>query len=439
MKEEFLHYVWKYRLYNSDELTDTQGNRIEVLAPGEYNRDSGPDFFNARLRIGDTIWAGNIEIHIKSSDWFRHGHHNDPVYNNVILHVVAEEDTPAITQSGHTLPGVLLQISTGVYDKYLEYSNNPMVIACQADINQLDQSFISHWLNYLVVERLQEKTGAIGDILTETGHDWEETMYRLMARYFGARVNTDNFERLARLLPLRLIRKHADNRLQVEALLYGMAGMLGGDLFRDAVGEPYFSALSREFRVLSRKYSLVPMHGWLWKFHRLRPAGFPTIRLSQLAALMSRGRPLFSEITEIKPVDRLMELLDEPASDYWRTHYTFGIESVQRTGHQGEASINIVIINVVVPMLFVYGKHRDSNLHCERALDILEELKPEKNRITEEWERIGIRPSSALESQALNTLLNAYCRHRRCLECRLGQKLIGMGREPEKQSGTIFF
>jgi hypothetical protein len=324
-----------------------------------------------------------------------------------------------------------------VYEKYLEFTNNPLLIACQRDIDSVDSYFKSNWVTCLAMERLQEKAEAIEEVFRETGNDWEETMYRLLARYFGARVNTDNFERLARSLPLKLIRKHADNPVQVEALLFGMAGMLSGELFREAVKENYLSTLMREFRVLSKKYSLVPMHGWLWKFHRLRPAGFPTIRISQLAALLSRSTPLFSEITETKEITDLRKILDNPSSGYWSDHYSFGQPSGRRTGHAGEETLDVLIINVVVPMLFLYGKKRGTDEYCERAVDILERLKPEANRITREWRQIGVEARSALESQALTTLLNSYCRRRRCIDCRIGQRLIALGREPVGHSNTL--
>jgi hypothetical protein len=287
------------------------------------------------------------------------------------------------------------------------------------------------------MERLQEKAEAIEEIFRETGNDWEETFYRLLARYFGARVNTDNFERLARALPLKIIRKHADNLIQVEALLYGTAGMLSGELFRDAVEDSYLSDLIREYRVLSKKYSLVPMHGWLWKFHRLRPAGFPTIRISQLAALLSRRNPLFSEIAEAEAISDLRIILDNPSSVYWNDHYSFGKPSGRRSGHAGKETIDILIVNVVVPMLFLFGKKRGNDKHTARAVDILEMLKPESNRIIREWNQIGIVAKSALESQALTVLLNSYCRRRRCIECRIGQRLIALGREPEGHTNTL--
>lgn len=437
MKEEFLHYVWKYRLFDQAAFADTDGNSVEVVAPGEYNRDSGPDFFNARIRTAGALWAGNIEIHLNGSDWSKHGHQSDPAYNNVILHVVSRDDMPAVTASGIVLPVAVLNPLPEVYDKFLEFTNNPLLIACQKDLVRVDSYFKSHWITCLAMERLQEKAEAIGEIFRETGSDWEETFYRLLARYFGARVNTDNFERLARALPLKLIRKHADNPLQVEALLYGTAGMLSGELFREAVGESYLSDLMREYRVLSKKYSLVPMHGWLWKFHRLRPAGFPTIRISQLAALLSRSKPLFSEITEAGEISELRNILDNPSSEYWSDHYSFGKQSGKRTGRAGEETIDILIINVVVPMLFLYGKKRGNDDYCTRAVDLLEMLKPEANRVTREWKQIGVAAKSALESQALTTLLNSYCRRRRCIECRIGQRLIALGREPEGHTNTL--
>ncbi|MBE0676754.1 MAG: DUF2851 family protein [Bacteroidales bacterium] len=437
MKEEFLHFVWRYRLYDSGKLQDSEGNLVEVISPGEYNRDAGPDFLNARIRIGDTVWAGNAEIHINASDWFRHGHHNDHAYNNVVIHVVASNDRQAVTASGRSVPSLVPAIAEGVYEKYSEYVNNPMIIACQNDLPGLDKYYLSHWLNYLSIERLQSKSETIGITLRETNNDWEESLYRLVARYYGARVNTDNFEMLAKSLPLKLLHKHADNRLQVEALLFGMAGMLTGELFRDAVSDDYFRELMREFRVLRSKYSLVPMHGWLWKFHRLRPAGFPTVRLSQLAGLICRSRRLFSEVLEATSTEMLHSLLDNPASDYWNEHYSFGKKSGRRSGHAGEGTIDILIINVIIPMLFVHGTLRGPVSLCDRAVDFLGEIRAESNRITREWSSIGVSAASASDSQALNHLLNEYCRKRRCLECRAGQKLISRGFIPGEEHRTL--
>jgi hypothetical protein len=287
MKEEFLHYLWKYRLYNTDKLFDKDRNKIIVIHPGEYNHDAGPDFFNARILIGGTIWAGNVEIHTKSSHFDSHGHQNDPAFNNVILHIVAKNDKKVFNSNGEELLTIELAFDSSLYENYVTLVNNPYIIACQDEINKLDNIYISQWLNSLVIERIQSKSELILRIFSETGNDWEETFYRLLSRYFGFRVNTEPFEMLATALPFRIIRKHSDNRFQIEALLYGTAGMLEKGLFKEAIYDEYYRNLLKEFEILSAKYALRPIHGWLWKFSRLRPSNFPTVRISQLSAMFS--------------------------------------------------------------------------------------------------------------------------------------------------------
>lgn len=269
MKEEFLHYLWKYSLYCADSLFDNDGNKITVIHPGEYNRDSGPDFFNARICVGGTEWAGNVEIHTRASHFDTHGHNKDHAFDNVILHVVAENDKDVFDSNGEELLTVELGFDPVYFEKYQDLVNHPAVIACQNDIGLLDNFYIRHWLHSLLIERLQKKSDAIMKIFRETGNDWDETFYRILTRYFGFRVNTEPFEMLASALPFKIIRKHADNRFQVEALLYGTAGMLDEGLFRDAVADNYYKDLIKEYKILSAKYSLKPIHGWLWKFSRL--------------------------------------------------------------------------------------------------------------------------------------------------------------------------
>ncbi len=298
MKEEFLHYLWKYSLYHKESLIDKNGNKIIVIHPGEYNRDAGPDFFNSRIRIDGTEWAGNVEIHTRSSHFDNHGHNADPAFNNVILHLVAENDKEVFNSRGQEILTVELAFDDELYEKYSNLLNNPFVIACQGEISRLDKFYIRHWLNALLIERLEEKSESILKIFEETGNDWEETFYRLLSRYFGFRVNTEPFEMLASGLPFRIIRKHADNRFQLEALLFGTSGMLGEGLFKEALSDEYYLSLIREYKVLSSKYSLQPLHGWIWKFSRLRPVNFPTIRISQLAALLSVAGGLFSRTIE---------------------------------------------------------------------------------------------------------------------------------------------
>jgi len=435
MKEEFLHYLWKYKLYDTDKLFDNEGNKVVVLNPGEYNRDSGPDFFNTRLRIAGIEWAGNVEIHVKASDFDNHKHNTDPAYDNVILHVVTENDRTVFNSKGEELPAAELVYETEVYERYVRLVNNPYIIACQSDINELDKLYIRHWLGSLVIERIQEKSEQILKSLDTTGNDWEETFYRLLSRYFGFRVNTEPFEMLAAALPFRIIRKHSDDLFRIEALLFGTAGMLDEGLFREAVNDNYYLALIREYKILSAKYSLRPLHGWIWKFARLRPANFPTLRISQLASMLTVTGGLFSKTLEARDINTLRSIFEVTASEYWNDHFIFGKKSRGFQKSTGSQATDILLINAVIPVIFVFGKTRDANEICERAISFLEDIAPEENSITSEWETAGIKADSAYISQALIQLRNSYCRTRRCLDCRIGAKLISMGKtfKPEDE------
>ena len=429
MKEEFLHYLWKYGLFDHNKLCDNDGNMITVIHPGEYNRDSGPDFFNARISHAGTEWAGNVEIHTRSSHFDNHGHQNDSSFNNVILHVVAVNDKRVFTSKGEELMTVELAYDPGLYERYVSLVNNPFIIACQDYIKNLDIIFVRHWLNTLVIERLQEKTESILKIFNETGNDWEETFYRVLTRYFGFRVNREPFEMLASALPFRIIQKHADNRFQIEALLFGTAGMLEEGLFREALSDDYYRQLIKEYRILSSKYSLKPIHGWLWKFSRLRPANFPTVRISQLSALLSVTGGLFARVIETTEPGQLKEVFEVTASQYWDDHFVFGKKGRNFPKNTGSQASEIFLINAVIPLIFVFGRSRDRQDLCERALSFLENIQAEVNTITEEWKIAGIGAESAFYSQALIQLRNDYCKKRRCLECRIGNKLISAGNE----------
>ena len=424
MKEEFLHYVWKYQLYNTSKLIDPEGTAVEIIDPGIYNRDSGPDFFNARIRIDGTEWAGNVEIHTRSSLFETHGHNRDHAYDNVILHVVAVKDREVYNASGKKVLTVVIEVDESVSKRYSTLVNNSYVIACQDDIGNIDRFLVSHWLHSLLVERLIRKTGFIEHILAETGYDWEETFYRLLSRYFGFRVNTEPFEMLAAAIPFSIIRKHADNRFQIEALLFGTAGMLDEGLFRDAVNDQYYKDLIKEYKILSAKYSLKPIHGWLWKFSKLRPGNFPTIRISQLAGMLSIAGGLFSQALEAADLKNLRYLFDVSATEYWNTHYIFGKPSKSMRKSTGETAIDILLINSVIPAIFAYGRIRDNRFLSEKAMIFLEGITPEANTVISEWNKAGIEASSAFESQALLQLRNEYCRKRRCLDCRIGATLI---------------
>jgi hypothetical protein len=428
MKEEFLHYLWKYNLYDHDSLTDDEKCKIVVLNPGEYNRDSGPDFFNARILISGTEWAGNVEIHSRSSHFNSHGHNRDHAFDNVILHVVTENDKKVYNSQGEELLTVEIRYDPVLYETYSELINNSCVIACQKEIQKLDNFYIRHWLNALLIERLQMKSDAIMEIFTATGNDWDETFYRIITRYFGFRVNTEPFEMLASALPFRIIRKHSDNRFQIEALLFGTSGMLEEGLFKEALSDQYYKDLIKEYRILSAKYRIHPVHGWLWKFSRLRPVNFPTIRISQLAAMLSVTGGLFSRILDAVDIKELKDLFESKASSYWDDHYVFGKKSTSIPKRTGLQAADIFLINAAIPMIFNYGRFHDRNEVCERTLAFLEEIDPEKNSVISDWESAGIRMESAFYTQALLQLTDEYCRKRRCLECRIGCKLISMGK-----------
>jgi hypothetical protein len=428
MKEEFLHYLWKYCLYDPEKLLDEDDNPIIVINPGDYNRDSGPDFFNARIIIDGTEWAGNVEIHIRSSDFDNHRHNTDPAFNNVILHVVGENDKKVFNTRGEEILTARLVYDPELYEKYINLVNNPFVIACQDEINKIDPFYIRHWLGSMATERLVEKSEHILKILSVTGNDWDETFYRLLSRYFGFRVNTEPFEMLATALPFRIIRKHSDNSFQIEALLYGTAGMLEEGLFKEAINDKYYTDLIKEFKILSVKYSLNPIHGWIWKFSRLRPANFPTLRISQLAAMLSVSGGIFSQTLEATTVDQLRDLFEVTASEYWDSHFVFGKISRNYPKNTGSQATDIFLINAIIPAIFVFGKYRNSNEICEKAITFLEETGPEENIIINEWRSAGICADTAFITQGLIELRNSYCKKRRCLDCSIGSRLLMLGR-----------
>jgi len=429
--------LWKNQFFDGRSLCDREAGSIGVITPGVYNRDSGPDFFNTRLIIGGTEWAGNTEIHVNASDWYRHGHHIDHAYDNVILHIVYNEDADVYTASGRRLITIRLVFDPVLWENYLDFMNNPSPLPCSGLIGLTDGFRIKHWLWSIAVERLERKHDDIREILSKTGNDWEETLYRLVTRYFGFRVNTDPFGMLAARLPLKIIRKHSDQLIQVEALLYGTAGLLDEALFREAVNDSYYLLLLREYRVLRAKYSLQPVDGWLWKFHRLRPANFPTVRLSQLAALLSHSDGLFSRVLGCSDRESLRELLSVSASSYWNNHYQFGREVPPVAGSAGRQSADLLIINAIVPLLFVYGKVRQQQEWCDRAVEILDSLPPEKNSVVTDFTRAGLKPESAFASQALLELRNMRCRYHRCLDCTIGSSLIAMGQKI-RRSDSLF-
>ncbi|MFO7829170.1 MAG: DUF2851 family protein [Bacteroidales bacterium] len=419
MKEEFLHYLWKYKLFDCSHLKTTRNENIEIINPGSHNFDSGPDFFNAKIKIGGTIWAGNVEIHQKSSDWYNHQHHKDKAYDNVILQVVYNHDKEVYLTNKSHVPTLEIKFDPVLFQNYEKLLKSESWIPCEKDIHTVPDFLIRKWLEALTVERLEEKANRVKNQLKQTNNNWEETFYCQLARNFGFKLNAEPFELLAKSLPLKYLAKHKNNLVQIEALLFGQAGFLN-----DNDGDEYYTKLKNEYQFLSKKFKLNPIEKHLWKFLRSRPGNFPTIRIAQFAMLIYQSKGLFSQILETQESKKLGALLLVKPSEYWENHYHFNKKSVKKAKPIGPSAINILLINTIVPFLFVYGKYVDNHRFCNRAIDLLTSIKAEKNAIIAKWEQLGIESENAFDTQALIQLKNNYCNFKKCLNCQIGNFII---------------
>ncbi len=418
--EYLLHYVWKYRLFNQTDLQTSDGRKIEIIDTGIHNTDAGADFFNAKIKIDDKVWAGNVEIHQSSDDWNKHGHHFDKNYNSVILHVVENVKDEIKNEKGLHVPQMILIVPDDIRKnaEYLLSSNSN--IPCKNQLPEIEKKIINSWLGVLGIERLERKTSDIFAHLARFNNSWDQSFYVLLARNYGFGLNSDEFERLALSLPFNYIQRHSDSLFQVEALLFGQAGMLHGDLILDN----YYLQLKKEYDFLRHKYQLKPIDGFLFKKLRVRPNAFPQVRIAQLAALLQQSGRLFSSIIEKEDYKQLRLHFQAETSDYWQTHYSFGKESKKSDKYLGDSSLNIILINTVAPILFAYGRKTDQEKFCDRALHILESIKPERNAIVTEFQSAGIKPQNAFDSQALIQLRKEYCDKRKCLYCKIGYQIL---------------
>ena len=420
MREDFLHFIWNNKLYQNDSLFTQEGESLQIMHPGRHNTNAGPDFFDARIRIGETLWAGNIEIHQRASDWNKHGHQNDPVYRNTILHVVSLSDIQVFNDLGSCVPVLVIRWPHWIEDNYEMLIKSQDWIGCASLLYQVDPFRIKFFLNGIVIERLKQKIEAISKVLTETKDDWGETFYCMLARNFGLKENALPFEMVARSLPQSVLARHHDSLFQTEALLFGQAGLLGEELF----GDEYYLELRKEYRFLAVKYGLKPIEGHLWKFMRMHPGNFPTIRLAQFAMLIHHSKGLFSAVIEANNLEDLQQLFMVKASDYWDSHYSFNKPSVNRKKVFGDQIFSLIVINVVVPFYFLYGESQNKLFLKDRALVILEQMPAENNSAISRWAGAGIIAANALESQALLQLQRNYCEPRKCLNCTIGHKII---------------
>ncbi|SEL03381.1 Protein of unknown function [Parapedobacter koreensis] len=423
LPEDILHFIWRYRLYRKQQVNTVSGKALMVLDAGTYNRDAGADFLAARMRIGDTEWAGNVEIHVRASDWNVHRHQFDKAYNNVILHVVYEYDRAIKREDGTLLETLELKplVPAHILPRYRELMSGMYWIPCERLIHTVHPFQLSHWLSRLLIERFEQRIAAVFDLLAQQKGNWEETCYIWMARSFGFKVNTQVFEQLARSLPLHIVAKHKHRPIVVEALFFGQAGMLEGVDFKDA----YPQSLQQEYRHLRRLHSLRPVDAHAWKFMRTRPGNFPTMRIAQFAALCLRVTSMFSKIIESKEIDGLKTWFDElPVHAYWQEHYRFDRPSSAHSAQLGVQSVNALLINTIAGILFAYGKYVGKEAYIYRAIALLERLKAEDNAVIKRFSALGIRPEQAANSQALLQMKAFYCDRKKCLDCGVGLQLI---------------
>ncbi len=421
--EDFLHYVWKFSLYQKADLTTAEGEVLQVIFPGFKHHHAGPDFQQAKIKINDTIWVGNVEIHIRASDWIRHNHSNDAAYNNVVLHVVYKNDVEIQNQAGLKIPVLVLE--DRISDQLLlQYQNllfaEQVDFPCQKIINRVDEFTVQTWLDRMLIQRLEEKSAKVKEVLIQQKGNWEETFYQLLAANFGFKINALPFELLAKALPLPILAKHRFSLLQTEALIFGQAGFLA-----EEITDPYYLSLQKEYYFLQHKYNLVPLKKHLWKFLRLRPLNFPTIRLAQFAALMHRNHRFLSEIISTENIKNIdASFIGINPSVYWQEHYQFGKISKPVTKTLGSSSAENILINTVAVFLFAFGKENQAEVQRNKALQLLENLPCENNFIISSFITAGVKVKSAADSQALIELKNEFCDKKCCLDCAIGHKLL---------------
>lgn len=426
MLEIFVVYLWEHKLLQMPLLTDS-GETIEVLFPGIKNSNSGPDFLDARIKIGGILWVGNVEMHINASDWYKHQHHVDNAYDNVVLHVVFEADKQVLYPNGNAIPTLSVK---GKFDPqillmYRKFIDSSHFIACQNHVDSVQRFTWLSWLDRMATERLQEKVTIILEMFQHCGNDWEETFYQLLLKNYGLKVNDVPFHMLAKKLPFNLLLKHANRLDQLEALLYGVAGMLDEPFTDD-----YPQMLRKEYSFLKHKYNLQSLNPNQWRFMRMRPSNFPTIRLSQFAALVHANGRIFSKILNASDASEIANIFDVHASPYWENHYRFDTHAKPKTKQLGKLTAELMMINSVAQVLFAYGIYADQALYRDQSMMLLESIPAENNAIVRGFHQIGISINNALQSQALIHLKRNYCDARRCLECRIGHLLIKSRGEP---------
>ncbi|MBI1342746.1 MAG: DUF2851 family protein [Terrimonas sp.] len=415
MNEKLLQFIWQFQYFNTGELETTDQERLQILKPGFSNQHQGPDFTDAKIKIHNTHWAGNIEIHVCTSDWLKHGHQNDSNYNNVILHVVWKNDIQfpniPVLELCNRVPGLLLQ-------KYKELMNQSNFIPCESNLQTVHELTWKNWKTRLVAERLERRGETVTRFLGQNNYHWEETYWSLLARNFGYMVNADAFESIARSIPVKILARHRNNILQTEALLIGQAGLL-----EKAYKDDYPLQLKDEYVYLKKKYKLktvhIPLH-----FLRMRPGNFPTLRLSQLAMLVTRSHHHFSKIIAMPPLAEVIQAFDVAASEYWDSHYRFDQSSRYKKKKIGPSMIRNIIINTLCPVFYAYGDFHNDSRYKDRAIGFLEQTKAEINTVLKKFMHLGLENKTAFDSQSLMELKKQYCNLKNCLNCSIGNSIL---------------
>ena len=421
MKEAFLHYVWKYTLFSVTDLYGSLKERIVIVKNGTYNTNSGPDFLNAQLKIDNQFWSGNIEIHLKSSDWYLHNHEVDSNYDAVILHVVWEHDADIYMKNNRPIPTLVLKdlVDQNLLKNYTNLlSSKTLWIPCQNQITSIDSFTFFNWKERLFFERLESKSIVICDLLKTYNNNFEAVLFQLLVKNFGLKVNGDSFLQLAQSIDFSIIRKEQFNEQKLAALLFGQAGFFDG-----MVEEEYFLLLKNEYDYLKHKYNLYPISNKQFSFFRMRPNNFPTIRIAQLVSLFSEQQNLFSKLMKIEKLDAFYTLFSLSVNDFWKTHYTFQTRSKKSDKKLTKSFIDLLLINTIIPLKFVYQKNR-GGADEENILKLIQQIKPEKNSIISKFSELKINSTSAFQTQALLELKTNYCAPKRCLECAIGNKLL---------------
>jgi hypothetical protein len=423
MTESFLHYIWQFQYFSKDELKTSEAEDLQIFLPGMRNSNSGPDFEEAKIKIGKLDWRGSVEIHIKASGWNDHHHSTDQAYEKVVLHVVWENDKPVQRNNGSTIPTLELKdrVDPALWDRYKKLFTSVESIPCANSWPKVADIIKLSMLDKAVLQRLELKSEVVKAFLLKNNNDWEETCYQLLCKNFGFKVNTEPMLQLAQILPYKTLLKHLDKPIQIEALLFGQAGFL-----EKVKEDEYTMVLKREYDLLGKKYSLniKQMNVVQWRFLRLRPANFPTVRLAQLASLLYSQRNLFSKILEITSYKDLFNLLEVKQSEYWQHHYQPGKKSRTFVPSLGKSSVQNIMINTIAPLLTAYGQLHDEQFLLDRSVEMLQHIPAENNKIIREWMGLGYKVTSAFDSQGLIELYNSFCMKRRCLECNVGLNII---------------